>query len=118
MICDRCTAEIENPRYRLPPPWFDHDRRLIAGHPCSWMRWRLLEILWRRRDRYVSRDGLMQLLYSDRFDDPPDDRNISFLLCYLRRLLRPTPYDIECRKLIGWRIIDRYHQIKSLECRS
>lgn len=105
-LCERCNAEIIEPAHRLPLPWFDHDLRLIAGRPCSATRWRLLEILWHRRNRYVSRDALHYLLYEYRLDDAPTDVNVLVLICYLRRLLRDTPYKIECRKFTGYRLVE------------
>lgn len=105
-LCERCNAEIIEPAHRLPLPWFDHDLHRVGGRPCTALRWRLLEILWHRRARYVSRDSLHSLLYQDRLDDPPDDRIVVVTLCYLRRLLRDTPYRIECRKFTGYRLVE------------
>ena len=74
-LCEHWRAELVDGRAeRLPGPWFDHDQRRVAGTPLTKFEWQLLEILWRRRDRTVSVDSLMTLLYGDRVDNPPADK--------------------------------------------
>jgi DNA-binding winged helix-turn-helix (wHTH) protein len=99
-LCEVCRAElVDGTVERLPPPWFDHDARTVAGKQLTPKDWQVLEILWRRRHRKVSTDTLMTLLYSGEPDDPPADQIIAVYICRLRAALDPTPYSIQT----GWR---------------
>ena len=104
-LCEHCRAELAS-QERLPPPWFDHDRHTVAGEHLGVMRWQILEILWRRRDRVVSTDTLMTLLYSDRPDDPPDEKIIDVLVSQLRRDLEPTPCSIRTDWGFGYQLCE------------
>lgn len=104
-LCERCQVEIIRPQDRLPEPWFDQDAHTIAG---QWMRlscWRVLEILWQRRGKMVSRDSLMTLLYSH-LRDPPEDR-IPVYVSFLRPALKATPFVIQNERGRGYRLIER-----------
>jgi hypothetical protein len=107
-LCEHCRAELVDGRAgRLPGPWFDHDHRRAAGTPLTKLEWQLLEILWRRRDRTVSVDSLMTLLYGHRVDNPPDDKIIDVFICKVRRKVDPTPYAIRTAWKEGYQLIDR-----------
>jgi len=108
-LCEHCRAEVAGQGERLPPPWFDHDRHTVAGEHLSLKRWQTLEILWRRRDRVVSTDTLMTLLYSDRPDDPPDEKIIDVLVSQLRRDLEPTPCSIRTDWGFGYQLCEYKH---------
>jgi len=108
-LCEHCRAEVAGQGERLPPPWFDHDRHTVAGEHLSLKRWQILEILWRRRDRVVSTDTLMTLLYSDRPDDPPDEKIIDVLVSQLRRDLEPTPCSIRTDWGFGYQLCEYKH---------
>ena len=108
-LCEHCRAEVAGQGERLPPPWFDHDRHTVAGEYLSSKRWQTLEILWRRRDRVVSTDTLMTLLYSDRPDDPPDEKIIDVLVSQLRRDLEPTPCSIRTDWGFGYQLCEYKH---------
>jgi DNA-binding response OmpR family regulator len=104
-LCECCLAEIQAPAERLPPPWFDYDRQEIAGRRAQQKVWRLLEILWRRRGRAVSRDSIMTLLYSDKAD-PPLDKVVDVHVSKLRPMLKPTPYAVETDWGNGYRLVE------------
>jgi hypothetical protein len=99
-ICEHCAAEIAGTAERLPAPWFEHDRRLVAGEPVTPREWRILEVLYRRRGRAVARESLMALLYDGELGEPRDDKNIDVQVCRLRAKLDKTPYAI--RTLWGY----------------
>jgi hypothetical protein len=105
-LCEHCAAELEKPAERLPAPWFDHVARRIAGERARPTEWRLLEILWRRRDRFVSQDSLMILLYAHRPDEAPLGKIIDVFVCQLRRRLALTPYSIATKFGAGYRFIE------------
>ena len=104
-LCEHCRAELAS-QERLPPPWFDHDRHTVAGEHLGVKRWQILEILWRRRDRAVSTETLMTLLYSDQPDDPPDDKIIDVYISQLRRDLEPTPCSIRTDWGFGYQLCE------------
>ncbi len=104
-LCERCQAEITRPQDRLPEPWFDHDRHLVAGHHVSPRVWQVLEILWRRRRLMVTTESLMTLLYSD-FSDPPGPEMLKCYICLLRKPLRMTPFAIQTERERGYRLVD------------
>jgi DNA-binding winged helix-turn-helix (wHTH) protein len=104
-LCEHCRAELEGPGERLPPLWFDYDQRTVAGAPLTPMAWRVLEILWHRRGHAVSSDSLMTLLYTDKPDDPPDEKIIDVYICRLRAALDPTPYSIKTYWAVGYRFL-------------
>ena len=106
-LCERCLAEIGRPQDRLPEPWFDHDACQIAGFYVATVPWGLLEILWRRRGKIISRESLMALLYGAASANPPDERIITVYVCKLRRALMPTPFTIRAEYGRGYRLIDR-----------
>ena len=105
-LCEHCRAEVAGQGERLPPPWFDHDRHTVAGEHLGVKRWQILEILWRRRDRAVSTETLMTLLYSDQPDDPPDDKIIDVYISQLRRDLEPTPCSIRTDWGFGYQLCE------------
>ncbi len=105
-LCERCQAEIVSPRYKLPPPWFDHDEHLIDRQYVPPILWQLLEILWRRRGHMVTRESLMTVLYGHE-SEPPKDFIITIYVCQLRRLLSPTPFVIETEWKRGYRLNER-----------
>ena len=105
-LCERCRAEIESPGEPLPPPWFDGDCHTVAGEPLTPKEWQVLEILWRRRDRPVTSETLMTLLYSDQPDDPPQDKIIQVYICRLRAKLDRTPYSIRSTWGDGYQLLD------------
>jgi DNA-binding winged helix-turn-helix (wHTH) protein len=106
-LCEHCRAEIEEAAARLPPPWFDHDQKTIAGERVHPKVWEVLLILWRRRGRYTSRDSIMTLLYSDRVEDPPDEKIVDVYVSKVRRSLAPTPWAIDSVYHHGHQLIDR-----------
>jgi DNA-binding response OmpR family regulator len=103
-LCERCEVELGGYE-RLPAPWFDDDQRTVGGQRLSAKNWQLLQILWSRRDRYVSRQSLMALLYGDR-SDPPFDAMIPLYIWRTRRVLAATPFVIQNRYDFGWRLRD------------
>jgi hypothetical protein len=106
-LCERCEAELGGKAETLPAPWFDTAKHRIAGTPVEPMVWRLLELMWHRRNKgWFSTGQGMALLYGDR-PDPPYDKLITFYICKLRRLLDPTPYAIASKWHEGWMIVDR-----------
>jgi hypothetical protein len=107
MRCERCEADIERAAEKLPAPWFDHDQRLIGGSYCEAKLWQILEILWRRRGVYTTRDSFMALLYGHLPDDPPDPKVIDVFICKLRRLLDHTPFAITTAFAVGFQLVDR-----------
>src|SRR5438132_6918517 len=86
MICERCADEIQHgvtlPPEMRGPIW------VIAGQQrrATPMLRRIFKILWSRRDRLVSRDSFMVLLYGTR-NDPPLDRTVDIHLWRLPSLL-------------------------------
>jgi hypothetical protein len=88
----------------LPPPWFDHDAHAIAGRRAPLICWRLIELLWLRRDRMVMRESIMTLLYGEA-SDPPGEHNLNVYICHLRRMLAPPPFAIETERKRGYRLI-------------
>ena len=106
-LCEHCRAELAGQGERLPAPWFDHDPHTVAGEHLGPIRWQLLEVLWRRRNGVVSTDTLMTLLYSDRPDDPPEEKIIDVHICHLRRFLEPTPYSIRTDWGFGYQFVER-----------
>jgi hypothetical protein len=106
-FCERCRAELDGTAERLPPPWFDHDRRMVLEVQLTPTEWRVLEVLWRRRGRPVSNDSLMALLYDSKPRDPPDDKLIKVYICRLRAALDPTPYSIKTDWGTGYELLLR-----------
>jgi hypothetical protein len=106
-LCERCRAELDGDAERLPPPWFDHDRHMVAKVVLTPTEWRVLEILWRRRGRPVSSESLMALLCEDKPDDPPEDKIIKVYICRLRAALDPTPYSIRTNWGEGYELLLR-----------
>ena len=104
-LCEHCRAALEGTAERLPPPWFDHDKHLIAGRRATKMQWALLEVLYRRRGRIVSKDSLITLMYSDRLD-VPFDKIIDVYICKLRPLLAASPYRIRTHWGEGYQLMD------------
>jgi two-component system cell cycle response regulator CtrA len=108
-LCEHCRAELDNPTERLPPPWFDHDRREVAGHRLTPREWQLLNILWRRRGKVLAKESLITLMYSDEVDNPPFDKIIDVFVCKLRRRLTPSPYWVETIWGHGYRLDEHPH---------
>lgn len=109
-LCEHCRAELERPDEKLPPPWFDHGTHEVAGVRLPPIPWKILEILYRRRDRVVSKDSLMTLLYSDRPDNPPCEKIIDVFICRLRSVLKSTPYSIRTQWAIGYQWLEPQYQ--------
>jgi len=105
-LCEHCRAELAGQAEQLPPPWFDHDRHTVAGEHIMPKFWQVLEILWRRRNKVVSTDTLMTLLYSDQPDHPPHYKIIDVFIGKLRRALEPTPYSIRNDWGSGFQLLD------------
>jgi hypothetical protein len=100
-FCPHCYGSLDRTRAPtiLPPPWFDHgNRQIVVGgerrRVPSRLVFRLLLIFWERRERLLSNEILMDLLYESILDDPPDEHVISVYVCHLRKLIDGTPYSI------------------------
>jgi DNA-binding winged helix-turn-helix (wHTH) protein len=106
-LCEHCEAEIARPGERLPAPWFDHDQKTIGSEHVEPKLWEVMQILWKRRGHYTTRDSFMALLYGDRPDDPPHEKIIDVFISKLRRVLTTTPYAIDSAYNSGYQLIDR-----------
>jgi hypothetical protein len=106
-LCEHCEAEIARPGEKLPAPWFDHDQKTIGAEHVEPKIWEVMQILWRRRGHYTTRDSFMALLYGDRPDDPPHEKIIDVYISKLRRVLTATPYAISSVYAGGYQLIDR-----------
>jgi DNA-binding response OmpR family regulator len=53
--------------------------------------------------RYVSRGALMDALYFDRVDDPPEDKILDIWICKIRQRL--LNHRIETLRGVGWRLL-------------
>jgi DNA-binding winged helix-turn-helix (wHTH) protein len=118
-LCEHCRAELDSPAERLPPPWFDHDKREIAGRRVTPRQWAMLQILWRRRGRLVTKDSFLTLMYGVEADNPPFEKIVDVFVCKLRQRLASTPYSIETVWGHGYRLAERPHcVIQSLDGQS
>jgi len=82
---------------RLPAPWFDHDRQLIAGRRIPPRLWRMQEILWSERGRVVPETRLREPHYGP--------RTTAAYIAELHKWLERTPYQIDSRYGFGWGLV-------------
>ena len=107
-LCERCNAELEHGSDPLPPEHFDsvqHRVRSAAGWlPLGALPWRLLTILWHRRNRFTATGTLVTLLYD--IDEPEAAENcIKVYVARLRTALEASGFGIICRWTVGYRLI-------------
>ena len=107
MLCERCAAEIEGKIERLPEPRFDHDNHLVLRPAVrlSPREWRLLEIFWHRRNRLVTTESLLMLLYDG--EEEPDTALIALRvhITRLRVVLTGSPYSIAAEWKRGYTLV-------------
>jgi hypothetical protein len=115
MLCERCNAEIEHGRDRLPTEYFDTAERAVWNgaiwQPLSPRPWQVLTILWHhsRRRGYTSVESLLTLMYSDPYDiDEPDTAGecLKVYITRVRKVLRGSPYTIINRTSVGYRLVE------------
>src|SRR5262249_13505576 len=104
-LCEHCEAELAGAAEHLPPPWFDHDGRRVAGRHVTPRLWAVLQIMYRRRGKVVSNNSLMTLLYGDKLD-PPEPKIIDVWICKLRQAIAPTPYSIQTHWRTGYQFLE------------
>jgi hypothetical protein len=103
---DTMMASIAGRTERLPEPWFDHDGHRVVGRRVRGaIPWEILQILWRRRGRFVSRETIMTVVYDHRTDTPPNDKIVDCYIHWLRAALTSTPFWIETQYNVGWRLM-------------
>jgi DNA-binding winged helix-turn-helix (wHTH) protein len=109
--CEHCAAELAGSLPALDPELFDADMRAVIRSDGSRFRltrgqWLILEILWRRRARFVSIDSLCTLLdlRLNRPDACTTNGSLRVRITGLRVALVGSPWVIVTRPNTGYRL--------------
>jgi DNA-binding winged helix-turn-helix (wHTH) protein len=104
MLCDRCQDEIERgvalPEWARGAVWLVAGERRQAGPTAR----RIFRLLWSRRGRLVSREGLMTVLWGLRAD-PPQDATLTAHILRLRQLLDGSGWGVVNAYGAGWQLV-------------
>jgi DNA-binding winged helix-turn-helix (wHTH) protein len=112
VLCERCSAELDHgvtlPQWARGPIWTvaGEERRVPPR-----LR-RLFKILWSRRDRHVSVDSFMMLLYQTR-SEPPEENIVRVIISQLRRVLDGSEWRIINSWGCGWRLVPAVEAVRS-----
>lgn len=68
------------------------------------METRLVSALYDRMPEHMSREGLMDILYADRLEDPPEDQIVKVMVSHIRKKLAGSGVSIETMRCYGYRL--------------
>ena len=105
MLCEACRTRLAVDE--IPPidtAVFDRERRLVIigdeRRLLSPSDWRLLEILWAKREKTVQRASIEILMWGHEIAS----KNLEVRVHHMRKLLRGTPYRIATVQRVGYRL--------------
>lgn len=82
------------------------DEKWIA-YGMSPMQCRLIDVLTIRKGEIVSKDAILNALYFDRPNGPPEGKIVDVMICKMNKLLRDSPHRIENVFGVGYRYASR-----------